>query len=67
MDNEILELTRFSDAAELATFINDWRASVPGQVVYIKSENGSILNVATLEAETLTDGSIVYNIILRAK
>jgi hypothetical protein len=40
---------------------------LPGHVVYVKLPDGAIVFGYDIEEETLSDGSIVYNLLLRAK
>ena len=55
----------FDDAIELQKAVQTLMHRVPrGSRVYIKLEDGSTLGTARLEEETLSDGSIAYNIIL---
>ena len=54
----------FDDADELIEAIRTLRHRAPKSTIYIKSEDGAIFGIARLEEETLSDGSIVYNILL---
>ena len=58
----------FDEVDELITALTllkaDAKALEPGAVVYIRSDEPFMNGSASLEAETLSDGSVVYNIII---
>jgi hypothetical protein len=55
----------FDDADELIFALRTLKHRAPGSRIYIKTADGATLGTATLECEKLSDGSEVYNIILR--
>jgi hypothetical protein len=66
--NEIIDTVRGSDdarrlGADLTQTANDY----PEHVIYVKLPDGSMVLGYDVEAEYLTDGSVVYNLILRAE
>jgi hypothetical protein len=55
------------DARELGRDLTQTADDYRGHVVYVKLPDGSQVFGYDVEAETLTDGSVVYNLILRAE
>ena len=66
---EIIEQVRdLNDAGQLARALTTTGDENPDQpVIYVKLPDGSVVHGYDIEAETLTDGSVVYNIVLRAE
>lgn len=60
-----IDQIEFQTAAELIAALERFAGGVVGlHEVYIKEADGGPLTKATLEQETLTDGSVVFNVIL---
>lgn len=70
MNTKIHETKAFDDQLDLAQALEDFdeiSRKVSGEdfvIMNVKDTKGEIFNKASLEIETLSDGSIVYNIIL---
>ncbi len=54
----------FDDADELIEAITILKHKTGKHVIYIKGVNGETFGTARLEQETLSDGSLAYNILL---
>jgi hypothetical protein len=67
MDKQIIDTMRgCDDASELGGALIQTAVDYLGHVVYAKLPDGSTVFGYDVEAETLSDGSIVYNLLLRA-
>lgn len=67
MTNRIVDTMRGCHEARDLGQAMDWTArSYPGNVVYVKLPDGQVVFGYDIEEETLSDGSLVYNLLLRA-
>jgi len=68
MDKRIVDTMRgCDDADDLGSVLTVTAIDYSGHVVYVKLPDGSIVFGYDIEEETLSDGSVVYNLLLRAK
>ena len=67
MSNWIVDTARgYDDARELGEGLLQTARDYSGHVVYVKLPDGSKVFGYDVEEETLSDDSVVYNLILRA-
>lgn len=61
---ETIDAETFTEAADLIEILLGMTADYSGHCIYVQSADGAVYSRATLQRETLSDGSHVFNVIL---